>query len=318
MKRQGSILAFFLSLFPLQAQDRGPGESPASRLPSGTLPLISRLDNRDLGFIQYQEDVENARRRIFRSSGLSEEELAGILTVYRYVPGEGEDLFSIAARCSIPYAGLATINRLSHPVLPPAGELLLPSMPGIFVPSEPDSGIELLLAASRASRGGVDIRLNPDGTPGGGRGFRFFPGDDYSPTERIFFLNRGFRFPLRSFTITSTFGPRVNPVTGRFRVHEGLDLAAPEGTDVLAAEAGQVTETGSDPIYGNYIVIKHRDDWASLYGHLSRIDVVLHQELRSGSLIGKVGSTGQSTGPHLHFELRKNGRAQDPGKYLFD
>jgi hypothetical protein len=307
-KRQGFILAFFLSLFPLLAQE---GEGTG-----GSLPLISRLDNRDLGFVQYQEDVENSRRQVFRSSGLSEGELAGTLTIYRYIPREGEDLFSIAARCNIPYAGLATLNRLPHPVLPPAGELLLPSMPGIFVPLEPDSGIELLLASSRS--GGVDIRLNTEGTPGGSRAFRFFPGGDYTPTERIFFLNRGFRFPLRNFTLTSAFGPRINPVTGRFRVHEGLDLAAPEGTDVLAAEAGRVTETGSDPVYGNYVVIGHRDDWASLYGHLSRIDVVLHQELRSGSLIGKVGSTGQSTGPHLHFELRKNGRAQDPGKYLFE
>ncbi|MDR3146501.1 MAG: M23 family metallopeptidase [Treponema sp.] len=277
------------------------------------MPLISRLDNGDTLFVQYQADVEYARRQVFGGTGLSEGELAGSLTVYRYVPREGEDLLSIAARCTIPYAGLASINRLEHPVLP-AGELLLPSMPGIFVPLEPDSAIERLMAAARASRGGgVELRLGGEGAR-----FLFFPGDDYSATERIFFLNRGFRFPLRDFTVTSGFGPRVNPVTGRFRVHEGLDLAAPLGTDVFTVAAGLVTETGSDPIYGNYIIIKHGDDWASLYGHLSQIDVVLRQELRSGSVIGKVGSTGQSTGPHLHFELRRNGQAQDPGKYLFN
>ncbi|MDR2177312.1 MAG: M23 family metallopeptidase [Treponema sp.] len=307
--RQGAALVCFLLilLVPAGARDSPGGESGGGRVP----PLISRLDNGDTLFVQYQGDVEYSRRRIFGRAGLPEDELAGDLTVYRYVPKEGEDLFSIAARCNIPYAGLATINRLVHPVLP-RKELLLPSMPGIFVPSEPDSGIERLMAASRVSRGGgVDIRLGQDI-------FRFFPGDDYSPTERIFFLNRGFRFPLRDFTITSGFGPRTNPVTGRFRVHEGLDLAAPEGTDVFAVEAGVVTETGSDPVYGNYIVIKHGEDWASLYGHLSRIGVTVRQELRSGSVIGKVGSTGQSTGPHLHFELRRSGKAQDPGKYLFN
>ena len=303
--RRGAALACFLLalLAPAGAQEP-PGGGRSS------LPLISRLDGRDPLFLQYQGDVEYSRRRVFGRGGLPEGELAGDLTVYRYVPGEGEDLFSIAARCNIPCAGLASINRLAHPVLSPSAELLLPSMPGIFVPLEPDSGMERLLAAARASRGGVDLGL------AGGR-FRFFPGDDYSPTERIFFLNRGFRFPLRDFTITSGFGPRTNPVTGLFRVHEGLDLAAPMGTDVFAAEAGVVTETGSDGVYGNYIVIKHEDDWASLYGHLSRIDVVLRQELRSGTVIGKVGSTGQSTGPHLHFELRKSGKAQDQGKYLF-
>ncbi|MDR2375827.1 MAG: M23 family metallopeptidase [Treponema sp.] len=308
--RRGLALACFLLL--LLALPAGAQYPPDAGWFS-TLPLISRLDSRDPLFVQYQGDVEYSRRRVFGRGGLSEEDLAGDLTVYRYVPGEGEDLFSIAARCNIPYSGLATINRLVHSALSLPAELLLPSMPGIFVPLEPDSGIERLLAAARSSSGGgVDIRLNRDGGF-----FRFFPGDDYSPTERIFFLNRGFRFPLRDFTITSSFGPRINPVTGRFRIHEGLDLAAPMGTDVFAAEAGLVTETGSDPIYGNYIVIKHGDDWASLYGHLSQIDVVLHQELRSGSVIGKVGSTGQSTGPHLHFELRRNGKAQDPGKYLF-
>jgi murein DD-endopeptidase MepM/ murein hydrolase activator NlpD len=78
-----------------------------------------------------------------------------------------------------------------------------------------------------------------------------------------------------------------------------------------------VTEQGEDPIYGKYIIIAHGDNWVSLYGHLSPIGTVLRSSVRSGNLIGRVGSTGQSTGPHLHFELRQNGRAQDPGKYLF-
>jgi murein DD-endopeptidase MepM/ murein hydrolase activator NlpD len=314
-QRQGFLLAFFLCC------QLPPAPAGAAELPGGAPPLISRLDNRDHLFLQYQEDVENSRRRIFRRpAGPPEEDaardLAGGLTVYRYIPKEGEDLFSIAARCNIPYPALATINRLSQPGIPSAGtELLLPSAPGLFVPREPDSDFERLLAAARFSRGGgVDIRI------GGGEGaaaFRFFPGDDFSPTERVFFLHREFRFPLRGFTLTSAFGPRVNPVTGRFRFHEGLDLAAPMGTDVFAAGEGVVTETGSDPVYGNYVVIQHRDNWASLYGHLSQITVALRQEVRSGTLIGKVGSTGQSTGPHLHFELRRNGKAQDPGRHLF-
>jgi murein DD-endopeptidase MepM/ murein hydrolase activator NlpD len=254
--------------------------------------------------------VEHARRNLFGRGG-GEGNAAEALTIYRYAPGPEEDLLSLAARCNIPYSGLATINRLSHPSL--AAEMLLPSVPGIYIPLEPASDLERLLAAARSGQEGEVIRFG--GADGGG--FRFFPGDDFGPTERIFFLNRGFRFPLRNFTLTSAFGPRINPVTGRFRVHQGLDLAAPEGTDVFAAADGEVAETGSDPVYGNYVIVRHRDDWVSLYGHLSFTAVVLRQELRSGNLIGRVGSTGQSTGPHLHFELRKNGRAQDPGKHLF-
>jgi murein DD-endopeptidase MepM/ murein hydrolase activator NlpD len=256
--------------------------------------------------------VGNSRRRLFGRTGEAERDAAEILTIYRYIPAEGEDLLSIAARCNVPYSTLASINRLPHPPL--AGEMLLPSVPGIFIPLEPDSDLERLMAAARSDRGGEEIYLGGEGP---GRTFLFFPGDDFSPTERIFFLNRGFRFPLRNFVLTSAFGPRVNPVTGRPRIHQGLDLAAPEGTEVFAAADGEVIETGSEPVYGNYVIVRHRDDWVSLYGHLSLIKAVLHQELRSGSLIGNVGSTGQSTGPHLHFELRKNGRAQDPGKHLF-
>jgi murein DD-endopeptidase MepM/ murein hydrolase activator NlpD len=310
LKRQGLILAFFLSLFPGAAQEAAGPRGGSSLLPPGALPRISRLDNGDLGFVQYQEDVENSRRRLFGAGRAGEGGLA--LTIYRYAPAPGEDLLALAARCNIPYSALATLNRLPHPPL--AAEMLLPSIPGIFVPLEPDSDLERLMAAARSGREGEELHLGREASAGV---FRFFPGDDFSPTERIFFLNRGFRFPLRNFTLTSAFGPRINPVTGRFRVHEGLDLAAPQGTDVFAAADGVVSETGSDPVYGNYVVVRHRDDWVSLYGHLSLISVVLRQELRSGSLIGKVGSTGQSTGPHLHFELRKNGRAQDPGKHLF-
>jgi murein DD-endopeptidase MepM/ murein hydrolase activator NlpD len=78
-----------------------------------------------------------------------------------------------------------------------------------------------------------------------------------------------------------------------------------------------VADLGEDPIYGKYIIIQQGESWVSLYGHLSRIETVLRSSVRSGSLIGRVGSTGQSTGPHLHFELRQNGKAQDPGRFLF-
>jgi murein DD-endopeptidase MepM/ murein hydrolase activator NlpD len=186
-------------------------------------------------------------------------------------------------------------------------------MPGIFIPETPESDLELLLFSGRTNQG-VIITLTRENRR---ERFRFIPGADFSPTERAFFLNAGFRYPLRSYRLTSPFGPRVNPVTGAFRVHQGLDLAAPEGAEVYAAQEGVVIEMDTDPIYGNYIIIRHGENWASLYGHLSKFETALRNRVRSGSLIGRVGSTGQSTGPHLHFELRQNGKAQDPGRLLF-
>jgi murein DD-endopeptidase MepM/ murein hydrolase activator NlpD len=281
------------------------------------------MDPSDLVFRQYREDVDEARRRLFTREPDSEGfDGAELLTVYAYTPGESDDLFSLAARCSIPYAALVTLNRLSAPgKLEAAGLLFLPSTPGLFIPENPESDLEQLLYSTRPDNGtgrfqeGVPLSFIRDGVT---ERYHFIPGADFSPTERAFFLNPGFfRYPLRSYRLTSTYGPRVNPVTGNLRLHSGLDLAAPEGTEVYAARDGIVAEMGTDPVFGNFIVLQHGENWASLYGHLSKFETVLRSNVRSGTLIGRVGSTGQSTGPHLHFEIRQNGRAQNPGRYLF-
>jgi murein DD-endopeptidase MepM/ murein hydrolase activator NlpD len=280
-------------------------------------PHISRLVPQDVVFRQYLADVQAARRRLFtpEPGGEDPASLAESLTVYAYTPGPADDVFGLAARCNIPYAALATLNRLSHPVaLENNGTLLLPSVPGIFIPEQPNSDLERILASARSGRGGIPLTL----TRGGIRErFLFIPGADFTPTERAFFLHPAFSFPLRHYRISSNFGIRVSPISGRPRFHEGLDLAAPEGAEVYAARDGRVTETGEDPVFGKYIVLQHSENWVSLYGHLSAISVSLRDSLRSGTLIGRVGSTGLSTGPHLHFELRQNGKAQDPGKLLF-
>jgi murein DD-endopeptidase MepM/ murein hydrolase activator NlpD len=194
----------------------------------------------------------------------------------------------------------------------PGKTLFLPSMPGLFIPENPENDLERLLYSSRNNEG-ILLTVNNGNTS---QRYLFLPGGDFNPTERVFFLNRGFYFPLRDFRITSTFGPRINPVTGNYSNHQGLDLAAPEGTPVYAAREGRVSAQGEDPIYGLYIIVTHNDNWVSLYGHLSRIETTLQQQVNSSTLIGRVGSTGQSTGPHLHFELRQNGVSQDPQRLL--
>jgi murein DD-endopeptidase MepM/ murein hydrolase activator NlpD len=318
MKKTGRGLALACFLWVLVSA--APAGAQNGQTPPGVplFPVIDRLDLRDTGFRQYLADVEQARRRLHIQDRTGEASalIAESLTIYRYRPGEGETIFDIAGRCNIPYSAIASLNRAPHPAaLEGAASILLPSVPGIFVPGEPGSDMERLAAAARLSNTeGVLLTIYHDGRK---EDWRFFPGDDFNPTERNFFLNPGFRFPLRSYRLTSTYGLRRNPVTGNLRIHQGFDLAAPEGTEVYAAGDGIVTETGSDPVYGTYLIIKHGETWASLYGHLSKIETTLRTAVRSGTLIGRVGSTGQSTGPHLHFELRRNGKALDPTKYLF-
>jgi murein DD-endopeptidase MepM/ murein hydrolase activator NlpD len=280
-----------------------PGAQGAS-----SFPRIERLDNRDPLFKQYQADVALARRRIYGSASAGKD-LAGQLRVYAYTSAGGEDIYQLSARCNVPYSALATLNRLRNPGTDNSF-FLLPSVPGIFVPEEPANDLERLTASSRSEADGVLITLE-------GKRWLFFPGADFTPTERVYFLNEGFHFPLRSYRITSAFGMRPSPFTGRPQNHNGLDLAAPAGTPVYAARDGVVSELGTDSVYGNYIVVVHGDSWASLYGHLSSFSAVRGEKVGQNTIIGRVGSTGQSTGPHLHFEIRKNGAAQDPGKLLF-
>ncbi|MDR3303297.1 MAG: M23 family metallopeptidase [Treponema sp.] len=307
LSRWGASLAFFLwccSLFtpPLGAEGTN----------SAAFPHIAHLDNHDDKFKQYSDAVELARRYLF-SPDYTMETIAEALTIYTYTAEKSIDLLNLAARCTIPLSSLATLNHISHRELGASvTTLLLPSAPGLFIAEEPVSDLERLLASTRQNERGIIITVN-------GERFRFVPGLDFNPTELAFFHNKPgfFRYPLRQFRLTSPFGRRVDPISGAMSTHGGLDLAAPLGTEVYAAREGLIAETGTDAIYGNFIIIRHDSNWVSLYGHLSKIETTQGRRVASGALIGRVGSTGRSTGPHLHFEVRQNGTAQDPTRYLF-
>ena len=122
-----------------------------------------------------------------------------------------------------------------------------------------------------------------------------------------------FRKPIRaSWYRSSNYGWRSNPFTGSRSFHSGVDMACPMGTSVYAAMPGRVVETGYNATYGNYIILQHTSGYKSLYGHLSAILITRGSYVTQDSRIGKVGSTGMSTGPHLHFTVFKNGRTVNP------
>ncbi|MCB9540622.1 MAG: peptidoglycan DD-metalloendopeptidase family protein [Myxococcales bacterium] len=121
--------------------------------------------------------------------------------------------------------------------------------------------------------------------------------------------------PVRG-RVSSGFGERVHPITGDTRPHHGLDIAAPAGTPIRAARAGKVTFAGERGGYGNLVEIDHGDGTRSRYAHASTLLVEAGQAVRRGELIAEVGSTGDSTGPHLHFEVRRGDEPIDPGPLL--
>jgi murein DD-endopeptidase MepM/ murein hydrolase activator NlpD len=126
-----------------------------------------------------------------------------------------------------------------------------------------------------------------------------------------------FSTPLKGYAVNSAYGLRRLAGEAAARRHKGVDIAAPRGTSVFVASEGEVVNTGYDGGgYGRFIEVRHPNGMSTLYAHLSRVDVAQGDRLGDGERIGLVGSTGRSTGPHLHFEVRRNDRQVNPMSVL--
>ncbi|GAA4777740.1 M23 family metallopeptidase [Novosphingobium ginsenosidimutans] len=124
------------------------------------------------------------------------------------------------------------------------------------------------------------------------------------------------RMPLEGAALTSGFGMRTHPVLGGRRGHKGIDLSSPIGTPIYATADAVVTRADWFSSYGLFISLDHGAQLETRYGHLSRLNVAEGQVVKKGDLIGYVGSTGRSTGPHLHYEVRIAGTAVNPVPYM--
>jgi murein DD-endopeptidase MepM/ murein hydrolase activator NlpD len=124
-------------------------------------------------------------------------------------------------------------------------------------------------------------------------------------------------WPVRGW-VTSDFSVRLDPYTGQRVMHEGLDVAAAIGAPVRAPADGTVVFAGAEGGYGHVLVIDHGYGLKTRFGHLSRIDVKLGEKVKRGQFVAAVGNSGRSTGPHLHYEVRVNGVADNPRKFILE
>jgi len=209
---------------------------------------------------------------------------------------EGENLLTVALRFGLSPAELAAANGLSGSSLVAAGQwLVIPAARSELLAAKqlPQDRRSVLLAQQRQLAGRASQLLT-----------RYQP-----PAE-------GFRWPLATRgVITSPFGPRSLAILGS-TFHAGLDIAAPIGTPILASRHGMVTRSGWGGVYGYVVHLDHGDGSQTRYAHMSRILVAAGRHLMAGETLGLVGSTGVSTGPHLHFEIRLQGRAVNPLDFL--
>jgi murein DD-endopeptidase MepM/ murein hydrolase activator NlpD len=143
----------------------------------------------------------------------------------------------------------------------------------------------------------------------------FVPGARLGEMERNRVFGRLFVYPTKG-RVTDRFGMRNDPFTGMRRFHNGVDLAGPVGTPVVAAMSGKVAMVGFNPTYGRYIILTHPEGFQTLYGHLSAFRVQKGDGVKQGQRIGDVGNSGYSTGSHLHFSIFRRGEPIDPFEYL--
>jgi murein DD-endopeptidase MepM/ murein hydrolase activator NlpD len=144
----------------------------------------------------------------------------------------------------------------------------------------------------------------------------FIPGARMNTEDLKMALGELFIYPIRGWRLTSPYGWRNDPISGVRRYHAALDLAAPTGTTINAAMDGRVSTVGYNATYGKFIIVSHSGGFQTLYAHMSVTSVSQGASVRQGAKIGEVGSTGYSTGPHLHFAVYKNGRAVNPLEFL--
>ena len=238
------------------------------------------------------------------------------LDIKQYRVRAGDNLSVIAQRFGLTLDTVASLNRTAgvgvH--LLAVGEMIqLPNQDGIYLPVGNDldalslrHGVlpETVLSTNRVTR---DV-LQPATE-------LFFPGVQHSGRELTLAIGAAFERPANGW-VSSGFGPGIDPFTGRRSFHRGIDIAASRGTPVRATQGGRVAAVGRGAVLGNYIIVSHFAGYSSLYGHLDRIYVSRGQTVRRGETVGRIGSTGRSTGPHLHFEIRRGNIKLNPARLI--
>lgn len=235
-------------------------------------------------------------------------------TVYRVV--EGDMISHIAERFGITQDTIISVNNIKNSRTVQIGQLLrIPSMAGILYTTKSEDETAETIAEKFTVPAEPIARINNTETT-----VAFAPDTTiFVPDALLDWVTRQeingdlFRRPLRArYYFSSNFGWRSNPFTGMRTYHNGVDMAANTGVAIYAAAPGRVVSAGWDNVYGKHVIISHHSGYRTLYGHMSSINVRTGSYVDSGTRIGSVGSTGMSTGPHLHFSIFKHGKALNP------
>ena len=235
------------------------------------------------------------------------------MTAVGYTLRSGDTVTSVAQDHGLTVETVLSYNKILSPRFLRAGQTLkLPNRDGLLITLDQATPVATLAVNYQVFPSLLLLanRLPEDTKTVGGE--LFVPGAHVDPVKLRKLLGENFFWPTKGGRISSYFGRRNDPFTGLLTSHSGVDIAVPYGSPVLASGDGVVTNTGFSSVLGNYIRIDQGQGFASVYGHLSAILTKPGRRVLAGQQIGRVGSTGYSTGPHLHFSAYRWDRLINP------
>ena len=278
-------------------------------------------------------DIENLNRLManFALEGIAEYDESGKLldtdtstvsynftqpvSYQTYKVRTGDTISGIAKKFGLTnLSTLISVNDIGNVRQLAAGQKLkIPSMDGIIYTVKKGDSLSAITGKYKISLEQLlDVNELTSETLTAGQQL-FLPGAAMDAASFRNAMGELFRLPIAAkFRWSSPYGYRIDPIAGVKSFHTGTDMACPTGTPILAAMSGRVTTTGLNRVYGNYVIIDHGNGYQTLYAHMSKIIASKGQWVSQGTRIGLVGSTGYSTGPHLHFTVYKKGKLVDP------
>lgn len=265
--------------------------------------------------------IENATD-IFYNTITSDNTLVGDGTIGmkydEYIIEEGDNLTVISRKIGANLDTLVSVNKISNANrLRPGQKIIVPNRNGLLYTMKKGESIEDVTERYDVSLKRVltfnkisDASNIEEGDD------IFLPGAKYTLDERIDKFGQMFSLPTTITRISSVFGYRVHPITGVRTKHMGVDIPGRLNTPVYAARKGKVIFAGYSGGYGNLVIVRHDKGYTTYYGHLNSITTKAGANVGVGVMIGRMGSTGRSTGSHLHFEVRRNGVALNPADFI--
>lgn len=312
-------LITFLS-FDKPNHKRGVGGYETSVLPELDENISSLLS--ELYETEESDENENPLNNLFQDEdSISQNEEPSPLTYQTYRVKSGDMIGFIADEFNVTQDTIISVNNIKQSRLIQPGQYLkIPSMPGIIYTVKKNGETAESIAKKydiNAEKCAFVNNLNISSELNAGS-VVFVPDAELDWATRQEINGDLFKKPLHSrYWLSSPYGWRDSPFsTGKRTFHGGLDMATSQGTPVYPALDGKVTAVGFNSTYGNYVIISHHSGYKTLYAHMSTVNCKKGNFVYTNTMIGRVGSTGMSTGPHLHFTVYKNGKTVNPSLLL--